>query len=342
MSDGIRVLGSFEQPIVPPDIFIHDLRQNRTTVLTDFNPEYRDIALGKVEKVQWQDRFGVHCTGFLIAPVGYESGKRYPLVIMVKGWGDAFLSDTGFHTAFPPQSLANAGFLVLMANAPGAGLVEQKKSLQEWPGTIGEAFEFIAFVEGAVDMLERRGSASRNNVGIIGFSRTSWQTDFMLTHSAFPFVAASSADSGLYNYGSYWMWNSDARMRDWESELGGPPYGATFENWVRFAPAFNAQNVRTPLLMEYTRAPGDLVGGLEFFVALKKQNKPVDLIYYPKGEHILDTPYERIASLQRNVDWFRFWMQGYEGTAPAYDPNQFTRWRELRDHSAFLPSQGED
>jgi hypothetical protein len=30
------------------------------------------------------------------------------------------------------------------------------------------------------------------------------------------------------------------------------------------------------------------------------------------------------------VDWFRFWMQGYEGKPPAYDPDQYVRWRKLK------------
>lgn len=331
ISDGAKVVSFFEQPMVPPDLFMHDLAQGRTTVLTDLNPEYRGIQLGKVERVEWQDRFGLHLFGFLIKPVGYEPGRRYPLVIMTKGWETEFYSDTGFHTAFPPQPLANAGFLVLLANVPPSYDVLLNKTLQKYPGRLGEAFEFISMIESAVDMLEQRGLADKNHVGIIGFSRTSWQTDFMLTHSSFPFAAASSADSGIYTYPSYSKFNSQVIMSDWETELGGPPYGPSFDNWLRFAPEFNAGNVRTPLLMEYTQSRGDLVENIEFFVALKRQDKPVDLFYYPKGQHVLDSPYGRVASLQRNVDWFRFWMQSYEGSSPSYDPSQYSRWNELRN-----------
>jgi hypothetical protein len=69
---------------------------------------------------------------------------------------------------------------------------------------------------------------------------------------------------------------------------------------------------------------------LEFFVALSRQKKPVELYFYPHGEHVLDTPAERMASLQRNVDWFRFWMQGFERPG-AEDPDQYARWRALRE-----------
>jgi hypothetical protein len=82
--------------------------------------------------------------------------------------------------------------------------------------------------------------------------------------------------------------------------------------------------------MEYTSFPGDLTGNMEFFVALKRQGKPVEFFSYPTGEHVLDVPTQRLASLQRNVDWFRFWILGLEGSPPGYDPEQFVRWNELK------------
>ena len=112
-----------------------------------------------------------------------------------------------------------------------------------------------------------------------------------------------------------------------EAQVGGAPYGGTFKNWLSSAPALNAESVRGAVLMEYTD-PIDV--GFEFFVALSRVGKAVELYRYPKGKHPLDTPFERVASLRRNVDWFRFWMQGYEGKAPDYDLDQYVRWRELR------------
>ena len=324
-SDGREVVGVRENVSTPPDLFVHDLASARTSMLTDLNPEYRKIELGRIEDLEWRDDLGFRNTGYLIKPVGFQTGKRYPLVIMVKGWGNFFLADTHFQTAFPPQPLAASGFLVLMAN-----LLPLDEIPGGYVGKMGEAYQFIAMIEAAVQKLSDRGLADKNKVGLIGFSSTSWQTDFMITHSDFPLAAVSSADSGIYNYAYYWLLNSKQAMNDYEEELGGPPYGDTLANTLRFTPAFNSQNVRCPILMEYTRFPGDLTGNMEFFVALKRQGKAVELFSYPTGEHDLDVPSQRIASLQRNVDWFRFWMQGMEGSPPGYDPEQFVRWNELK------------
>jgi dipeptidyl aminopeptidase/acylaminoacyl peptidase len=326
LSDGQIEIDSMERPSVPPDLTRSDLGSGKTTVLTDLNPEYKDIERGDVEKVEWKNQYEAICSGYLIKPVGYKRGAIYPLVIMAKGWTESFLSDTTYRTAFPPQVLANSGFMVLLANPPSFD-----KEPKGYPGQMGEAFNFMAMIESAVTVFSSQGLIDKNQVGIIGFSRTSWLLDFMLTHSKVKFAAASSADSGAYNYGAYWDSNDERLFAADETQYGGPPYGESFQSWLKYAPAFNAQNVTAPILMEYTQdwLGTEPISAYEFFVALRRQGKPADLFYYPKGEHELDTPAERVASLQRNVDWFRFWIQGYERPDPEAS-TQYARWRSLK------------
>ena len=68
------------------------------------------------------------------------------------------------------------------------------------------------------------------------------------------------------------------------------------------------------------------------------QGKPVDLIYIPSGQHILQKPLERLASQQGNVDWFRFWLQGYQQPNPE-DPDQYKRWEDLRRNPSAADSR---
>lgn len=339
-SNGQVLVGVSQTATTPPDLFMLDLATRRTVLLTDLNPEYRGIALGDVERIEWANRFGSRCVGKLIKPVGYEPHRRYPLVLMANYIDDDyFISDAHYTTAFAPQSLASAGFVVLMTQYPR----EDKFPRGEFPGEMGQAFNWVSMMETAIDLLAEKGIVDRDQVGIIGFSRTSWLVDFMLTHSSYKITAASSADSGLYTYGGYFRYNRSLQLlRGDDIQVGGPPYGSTRKYWLEYAPPFNAEQITTPLLMEYT---GTAEHGFEFFIALGRLGKPVEFFRYPNGEHPLDTPFERLASLQRNVDWFRFWMQSYEGKAPDYDPDQYVRWHKLRDQQQWndrMRSQGKD
>jgi len=81
---------------------------------------------------------------------------------------------------------------------------------------------------------------------------------------------------------------------------------------------------------EPQRPPNNLALHFELITALVRQQKPVEAYYYPDELHQVEHPVARIASLQRNIDWFRFWLQGYERSNPE-DPDQYKRWQHLRE-----------
>ncbi len=334
-NDGEVLVGIEEAPAVPPDLALYNAKTKKATRLTDLNPQISELSLGQIDKLEWTTSYGAKAQGHLIKPVGYEQGRKYPLVIMLTWPSNSFVCDGHYATAFPPQPLANAGFLVLVTNS------YDPTPEHSGPGetaTVREAEGMQATVEAAVNLLADQGLADPADVGIIGFSRSSWKVDYILTHSKFKFRAASSADSGIYNYGGYWLFDGAGFQQQWTAAYGGPPYGATLQSWIKYAPPFNADKVQSPLLMEYTGEAGMMdqpQTAYEFHVALRTLGKPVDLFFYPKADHPLDTPFERVASLQRNVDWFRFWMQNYEGKAPDYDPDQYVRWRKLREQQRW-------
>ncbi len=63
---------------------------------------------------------------------------------------------------------------------------------------------------------------------------------------------------------------------------------------------------------------------------LEAMHKPVDLIVLNTDEHVITDPRVRMAAQSGNVDWFRFWLQGYEDPDPA-KTEQYARWRQLRE-----------
>jgi hypothetical protein len=76
--------------------------------------------------------------------------------------------------------------------------------------------------------------------------------------------------------------------------------------------------------------PIDLAAKYEVFRGLQALHRPVDLFYYPNDVHQIDLPIGRLANLERNVDWYRFWLQGYEDPDPA-KRTQYNRWEALRN-----------
>ena len=63
------------------------------------------------------------------------------------------------------------------------------------------------------------------------------------------------------------------------------------------------------------------------YAGLHALHKPVELVILNTGEHAVSNPAVRKASMDGSVDWFRFWLQGYEHPDPA-KADQYKRWRE--------------
>jgi dipeptidyl aminopeptidase/acylaminoacyl peptidase len=319
-----RFVGIYQTTTVPPDLWMLDVKTGAKAALTEINPELGEQTLGRVEKIEWVGSNASRNWGYLIYPVGYQAGTRYPCVIMCKSWDDTFIhgGNDGLKANFAPQALANCGFVVLMLES-AVGPYAQG-TWKRLPGGLSEAFRAMDAFETARRELDRRGLIDPARVGLMGFSRTSWTVDFTLTHSEETWAAAVSADSGIYNYGTYL---GDKALRSGMAAMyGGPPYGETFKVWLDYAPAFSARRVRTPLLMQYN---GKISMAAEFYSALVVQGKPVELVLFPEGKHILELPLQRVGSMQGSVDWFRFWLQGYENPNSQY-PGQYSRWRTLR------------
>jgi dipeptidyl aminopeptidase/acylaminoacyl peptidase len=329
------IAGRLESSSISPDIYYwrRGDEEKPPERLTELNPQLMGFTFGHVEKVSWRNKFGAKSVGYLIVPPEFEAQKKYPAVLMLKDWTDMFIMDGQLYsTAFAPQTLANDGFVVLLAAAPTP---EEQPDIR--PGKMGYNINEMAMVESAIEMLDKQNLIDLGKVGISGFSVTSWQTQFILTNSQFPFAAASTADAWNLNYVSYATQNLHGSPHGYDMGYafdhlyGGPPFGKTLKNWIDFAPAFNTSKVLAPVL---TEACGDGVTtapAFEWFTALHKLGKPVEFYMYPDGQHLLQTPKERLASSRLNVDWFRFWLQGYEREAPEYDRDRYVRWRQLRE-----------
>jgi dipeptidyl aminopeptidase/acylaminoacyl peptidase len=307
---------------MPAEIAVFGVRNGVPTTLTDLNPEYKNVVLGAVTEVTWTNKFGYNTNGFLIKPTNYIEGKRYPLLIILYGFRRQFISQAQWIPNFPAQAFAANGFAVLMMNFP------KFKDLRkpDESNAFGHAYNPLASIEAAVQKMIDMGIADPKRKGILGFSYGSFLTDFTITHSNL-FEVASSGDGLYLSPGTYWLLFKEAR--EWlEDTVGGPPYGKSYANWLKFSPALNAQRVRIPLLKEFN---GDtLVGGLEFYTALKFNRVPVEYVVYPDEPHIMTQPVHRFYSMQRNLDWFNFWLQNKEDQDPT-KREQYERWHHLRE-----------
>lgn len=327
----------------PPDLFIYDHSVRTARVLVELNPQFDDIRLGKPQAITWKLADGYSMSGTLLLPPDYVKGRRYPLVIQTHPSSGGFACDSGI-THFPsyaPEPLAAAGIIYLTRNYQPD---EDSHYPGGYPGIQGVGgLDEAAFNENvwdaAVETLDAEGLIDAKKVGIMGFSRKGWYVEFILAHAKTHYAAATVADNVTYGVGEYWLVHSPSTIREFDMMYGGPPYGNTLQSWQKYSVSYNLEKFHTPILMEEMgmgtpydpdNPPLSLAIHFELFTGLNRLKKPVELFYYPNEAHQPDHPVARLASLLRNLDWYRFWLEDYERPNPE-DKDQYLRWERLRE-----------
>jgi hypothetical protein len=315
----------------PPRLVALDSRTGQKALVMDLNPQFAKLAFAKVEGIQWSGSDGHSVKGGLYYPLDYVKGKKYPLVIQTHGWNsNEFWIDGPFTTAFAAQALAGKGIMVLQA--------DEILFAPDWD-TIQEVTREVSTFEGAIDELDRRGLIDRSRVGIIGFSRTGEFLAFALTRSKYRFAAASVTDGADMGFFELLLVGNviPDNLTPFEKLYGTLPFGDSLKPWLDLSPTFNVDRVKTPLRI-VAIGPAELAGEWGWFTSLLALAKPVEMVYLPEGDHVLERPWERMVSQQGNVDWFCFWLKGEEDPDPE-KTDQYGRWRKLRDRETAMDSQ---
>jgi dipeptidyl aminopeptidase/acylaminoacyl peptidase len=308
--DGRRVAFTAEDVKHPNEVFVSPAADFSAKRLTATNPHLRRVALGETEVIRWKSKDGLEVEGLLIKPVGYQKGKRYPLLTYVHG-GPALnfrLGFTPYGTSpqgqrYPIQVFAGQGYAVFCPNPRGSGGYGEKfrqSNIGDWGGHDYED------VMTGVDMLIERGVADRDRLGLMGWSYGGFMTGWAITQTN-RFKAASAGAGVIDPFSMYGQTDIPSFM---ESYFGGPPWKAK-DAYDRCTSIRFAGNIKTPTLIQHgekdERVP--LAQSEELYAALVRLKVPVEFAVYPRQGHVVGEPRLQADVFRRNVDWFGRWLK---------------------------------
>lgn len=252
---------------------------------------------------------GLEIEGLLTYPVGYQTGKRYPLVLSIHGgpagvWLQAFIGTPSICGPF--AALAARGYAVLRCNVRGSsgyGRAFRRANYQDWGG-----MDFQDLMTG-VDHVIHMGVADPDRLGVMG-----WSYGGLLTASAITQTRRFSAavvGAGITNL------ISNAGTADIPSNIpehfGGEP-GKMLEPLCAHSPVLHVKGVNTPTLILHgerdERVP--ISQGYELYNALKRQGCTVKTVVYPRTPHIPQEPRLNQDVLIRSIQWFDRFVRGSE------------------------------
>ena len=308
---------------IPPRLERIDLNSGDRLVLDAPNQrlELAGDEAANVEDIRWTDADGQEFSGYLFTP---NTRDETPLPMFLTYYTCPGYIRGGYGDEWPLRSLASAGIAALCINSAPLSV-----------SAVDDYNVALSAVSSVVDILDQRGVIDRERVGMGGLSFGGEVTTWIVTHS--DLLSAASIANSLPSPAGYW---ARALMPGWaEAVRRRWGYGApdeTPDQWRVVSATYRIEDFNTPFLMQLPE--GEYRGNIELYVRLAQAGKPVEMWVYPNETHQKYEPKHKLSVFERNLDWFRFWLQGVTDNDPR-KKDQYTRWIGMRGKSegAGLP-----
>jgi len=301
-----------DEPTRFGDVWILPLKAGTATptrVTGLFDALERDAALPRQEKVEWTGADGATIEGILFYPIGYEAGKRYPLVVQMHGGpmeSDKFGAGPGLLLNYFPVLTAK-GYAVLRPNyrgSPGYGNAFFRDVVN------GYFHNMTTDVLAGIDHLVKTGVADPDRLIAMGFSAGGTLTTKLVTIT--DRFKAASAGAGVADWTSLWGQTDSTVFRT--TWFNGTPWqkNASIDQFWTNSPVKDVSKVKTPTLL--FAGEGDvrvpMSQSIEMYRALKSQNVPTHLYVAPREGHQWVDPRHQLFKANAELEWFEKYAIG--------------------------------
>jgi len=276
--------------------------------------------MGKQEVYTYKARDGQEIEGILIYPVGYEEGKRYPLIMQIHGGPESHYPNRFVSRyANPGQTLAGEGYMVFFPNyraSTGYGL---EFAAVGYGDAAGVEFDDIA---DGIDALIADGLADKERVGLGGGSYGGFASAWFATYytekvnAVCMFVGISDLISKRSTtdipYEELFVHSGQKLEEMWQQSL-------------ERSPIYHAHKSQTATLIyggtEDTRVHPSQ--SLELYRRMKMNDHPaVRLVQYPGEKHGNSKQTGKLDMCLRQIDWYNWYVRDnkpLDGPLPPLD-----------------------
>jgi len=278
--------------------------------LTDMTAQTTSWSKGAIELVSWKSQDGAAIEGVLHKPVGFQPGKKYPLLVVIHGGPTGTSRPQAFSSTsiYPIDIWTAKGALVLEPNYRGsAGYGEAFRSLNVRNLGVGDAWDVLS----GIDYLIKEGLADPDRVGTMGWSQGGYISAYLTTHDSARFKAVS-VGAGISDWMTYYV-NTDITQFT-RHYLKATPWDDP-EIYAKTSPITYIKNAKAPTLIQHgstdQRVPPP--NAFELYRGLQDVGVPSKLIIYKGFEgvgHGPSKPKSSRAVMQHNLEWFDKYIFG--------------------------------
>ena len=289
-------------PRNPGDIYLmRSIDEGFVRVSDEYADWQRRFRLPRQQAVRWTGPGNVEIEGLLAYPLGYEEGRRYPLVTITHGGPRSSSQFGSWNTSRYVAVLAGQGYAVLLPNHRG-GTGYGDAFMRDMYGAYFRNAHYDVLA--GVDAMIESGIADPDRLVKMGWSAGGHMVNKLITMTD-RFGAASSGAGA-----AEWLTmhaESDVRhTRQWN--FGGFPWqeNAPIEQYRSDSPLFSAARVRTPTLF-FSGANDVRVPPTQSIImhrAVRAAGAPTKF-YLAKGQpHNYSKPSFQLFKMNAELGWY--------------------------------------
>ncbi len=293
----------------PDDVWVSSMDGKDARQLTHENAKlWGELTTAQLSRVPYKSSDGLEIGGFLVKPVGWQPGKKYPMILSVHG-GPAGQYGVDWYHEF--QVYAAKGWAVFYCNPRGStgyGEKFERGIANNWGG-----MDYQDVMSGVDAVLKQNPWIDEQKLGVTGGSYGGFMTNWIVGHTN-RFQAAVSL-RGISNF------ISDDGTRDGAYGHEEDFKGGLFDDFDQYwdaSPLKYAKNVKTPTLILHSdndfRVP--IEQGEQWFRALKHYGVNAEIVFFPRENHNLTRtgePKHLVESLNWQCYWFERFLDGNTG-----------------------------
>ncbi len=288
-----------------PDLqYSSDLKSS--TKISTANPQQKEFNWGTMEMVEWTSLDGQRLKGLLVKPENFDPNKKYPLMVNFYEKSSQGLNRhrrPEFHrSTMNYPYYASKGYVIFNPDVPYK------------IGYPGES-AYNSVIPGVTNLINQ-GFIDEKRIGLQGHSWGGYQIAYLVTRSDLFACAESGAPvvNMISAYGGI-RWGSGAsRMFQYEhtqSRIGGTLWDYPLR-YMENSPIFTIDKIKTPVLILHNDNDGAVpwYQGIEFFMAMRRLDKPAWMLNYNNEPHWpLKLP-NRKDFQKRMSQFFDHYLQG--------------------------------
>ena len=288
----------------PFELYIADASGKNVHVVTTLNSSWiKNKRISIPEKHSFKNSAGQDVEYWVMKPAGFQSGKKYPLVLEIHGGPSAMWGPGETSMWHEYQYFCSKGYGVVYCNPRGSGGYTEeflRANIKDWGA--GPTSDVLTSLDKAV----AEGWADTSRLVVTGGSYAGYLVAWIVGHDHR--FKAACAQRGVYDLKTF-MGEANA-WRLVPNYFGGYPWEKeSMAILERESPINYVQNVTTPMIIFH--GENDLrtgtISGEMYYKSLKIQGKPAEYVRHPGATHEITRSgnnRQRIDQMLRTWEFF--------------------------------------